>query len=221
MAQEYNMEVGSFLRFSLESAKRHWLKFFGIMIGGILGLALLATIGFKINENLGILLAMLGAIGFSFGLFANVIRLASNQGFSIKAFIPEPMVFLNFLVGMILLVVAIMIGLILLIIPGIIVALMFSLVPFLIVDKKMSFIQAFSESARLTKGHKMDIFIGGLVTNLVISLLSIPVITLFFTIPMEVFAQVFPYVQLVGLSNPQPAAPAAESAQPAPEGAAT
>lgn len=198
MADEYNMEVGSFLRFGMENAKRHWLKFFGIQLLGLFGLGVLGVVGFQINPNLGFTLLIVGAIGFSFGFFANVVRLASGEGFEIKEFIPNPMVFLNFMVGMILYVLAVAVGLVLLIVPGVIVALMFGLVPFCIIHQKMNFLDAFAQSARLTRGHKMDIFVGNLVANLVISLLSIPVITLFFTIPMQVFVQVYPYVQLSG-----------------------
>lgn len=198
MAGEYNMEVGSFLRFGMENAKRHWLKFFGIQLLGLVALVVLGGLGFQINPNLGFTLLVIGVIAFSFGFFANVVRLASGEGFDIKEFIPNPMVFLNFMLGMILYILAVAVGLVLLIVPGIIVALMFGLIPFLIVHQKMNFVEAFTQSARLTKGHKMDIFVGNFVANIVISLLSIPVITLFFTIPMQVFVQVYPYVQLSG-----------------------
>jgi hypothetical protein len=204
------MEVGSFLRFGMENAKRHWLKFFGAIIGGAVALLILAVVGFKINENVGILLVAVGAIGYSFGIFANVIRLASNRTFDFKAFIPDPMVFVNFLVGMILLVVVVGIGFVLLIIPGLILGTMLSLVPSLIIDKKMNFIQAFGESIRLTKGHKMDIFMGMFISNIVVSLLSIPVITVFFTLPMQIFVQVFPYIQLSGIAEAPAQSPATE-----------
>ncbi|MBD3250178.1 MAG: hypothetical protein GF381_01225 [Candidatus Pacebacteria bacterium] len=47
-------------------------------------------------------------------------------------------------------------GLVLLIIPGLYWAIKYALVPFLIVDQKLKFTEAFKESARLTKGAKWD-----------------------------------------------------------------
>lgn len=201
MEKKYDMEIGSFLRFSMENAKKHWLKFFGALLGILIISVVIIMIGFNIADFLGVLLVFLVPIIASFGLFANVIRLSSGKTFDFKAFLPEFSVFLNFFLGMIICGFAVILGLILLIIPGIVVGIMLSLVPFLIVDKKMNFVEAIKESMRLTKGHKMDIFIGFFISNLVISLLSIPVITLFFTIPMQIFLQAFPYAQLTGLAG--------------------
>lgn len=209
MAQEYNMEIGSFLRFSMENAKRHWLKFFGVILGGVFALGLILVLimliftpihpGFAYTVTF--LSFIVCAIGLSFGFLINVIRLSSNRSFDISSFIPRAGIFFNFLFGMLCYMLIVSIGTMLFIVPGIVLGLMFSLVPFLIVDRKMNFIEAFGESARLTKGHKMDIFIGSFITNIVIGLISIFIITLFFTIPMSAFLSIYPYVQLSGLAD--------------------
>jgi hypothetical protein len=226
MAQAYDMEIGSFLRFSMENAKRHWIKYFGvILLGGGLLVAVPGVIGTLLGKihaefgfAVGLLLFILGGIGLSFGFIANVIRLASNRSFDIKAFIPNAGVFINFLLGMLCYMIIVSLGSLLFVIPGIILGIMFSLVPFLVIDKKMNFLEAFGESAKLTKGHKMDIFLGTFITNIVIGLLSIFIITLFFTIPMGAFLSVYPYVQLSGLAD-QPAAPQASAGTDVPGGA--
>jgi hypothetical protein len=202
-SKTYDMEIGSFIRFGMENAKHHWLKFFGAILGAVLFVVVLGAIAYRIDPNVGILVAFVAAISASFGFYANVIGLSSGKPFNFKAFLPAPMVFLNFLVGVVVCGIAVLIGLILLIVPGIIVGLALSLVPMLIIDQKLGFIDAIKKSIELTKGHKMDIFIGTFIANIVSSLLSIPVITLFFTIPMQAFVLVFPYVQLSGQNAPK------------------
>ena len=44
----------------------------------------------------------------------------------------------------------------------------------------------------------MDIFVGLLIVFIVIQLLSLPIITLIFTIPMACFAYIYPYLRLTG-----------------------
>lgn len=199
MSKEYNMEIGSFLRFAMENAKKHWLKFFVAIFGTLIAMLLIVLIGFNISDTIGTILVFVVSICASFGLFANVIRLSSGRSFDLKVFLPEFGVMLNYFLGMLVVSIIVSIGLVLLIVPGIILGIMLSLVPFLIIDKKMNFVVAMKESMRLTSGHKMDIFIGMFITNIVVMLLSIPVITLFFTIPMQVFVQAYPYAQLTGL----------------------
>jgi uncharacterized membrane protein len=56
------------------------------------------------------------------------------------------------------------IGFLFFIIPGIIFACKLAFVPYLIVDKKMDALQAFSESWRMTTGHAMTVFLIGFIS---------------------------------------------------------
>lgn len=201
MPAKYDMEIGSFIRFGLENAKHHWLKFLGVNLGAIIVLAVFTLVAAKINGTLGMLVFLVGGIAFSFGIFANVIRLASHRGFSMKAFLPDVPVILNYMIGMLILFLVVGVGLILLIIPGIILGVMFNLVPFLIVDKRMNFVEAFKESYRLTKGHLADISFGLVIGNVLVQVLALFIVTIPFLIPMAAFIYIYPYAQLVGIAD--------------------
>jgi hypothetical protein len=213
MTKTYDMEIGSFIRFGMENAKHHWLKFLGVNLAALAVLIVLTFVAAGINGTFGLLVFVVTSIVFSFGIFANVIRLASHRGFSLKAFLPDLPVILNYIVGMFLLTLIVGIGLLLLIIPGIVLGVKFNLVPFLIVDKQMNFLEAMKESWTLTNGHLADISFGLLVGNILVQVLSFFVVTIPFLIPMAAFIYVYPYAQLVGLAD----APASDSSE-APEG---
>lgn len=199
------MGVGDFLHFGFENAKKHFFKFFGsIILCGVL-LAVLGTVGFSINEGFGVLLLMVGAICVSMGFMQNIILLAKGASFDFKAFLPQPAVFLNYFIAMIIVSVIVSIGLLLFIIPGLILSIMFSLVPYLILDQKMGAIEAIKESMARTKGYKNDIFWGMIISNIVASLLSVFIITIFFTTPMLYFISAYPYLRLTGKLGSVPA----------------
>ncbi|MDD3050331.1 MAG: hypothetical protein PHR06_04230 [Candidatus Cloacimonetes bacterium] len=199
---EKKMGISDFINFGMENAKRYFLKFLGSVILCFVALIILAVIGYKINEAIGFILTMLGSICISIGFVQNVLNLAKNEPYDFKAFMPQPGVFLNYLLAMIIVNVIVFIGLLLFVIPGIILGLMFSMVPFLILDQKMGAMEAIKESMNLTKGHKMDIFFGYFISNLLISVISIFVITLVFTIPMSFFVTSYPYLRLSGKLEP-------------------
>ncbi|MFO7810377.1 MAG: YciC family protein [Candidatus Delongbacteria bacterium] len=193
------MTVGSFLNFGIESAKRNFLKFFGMIIFAVIAFIIIAFVGYKISESIGGLLTFVFAILISFGFIRNTINLTKGLPIDFKAFFSaNPITLLNFFVAMIVMSILISIGTILLIIPGIILSYMLILTPFLIIDKNMGAFEAMGESMRLTKGYKMDIFVGHFVVFLLINIVSMLIITLPFTIPMALFVQIYPYLVLTG-----------------------
>ena len=193
------MTVGSFLNFGIESAKKNFLKFFGMIIFVIIAFILIAYIGTSIGESFGGVLVVIFGILFSFGFIKNTINLTKGLPIDFKAFFSaNPITLLHFFVAMIVMSILISIGMILLIIPGIILSYMLILTPYLIIDKNMGAFEAMSESMRLTKGYKMDIFVGHFVVLLLINIVSMLIITLPFTIPMALFVQIYPYLVLTG-----------------------
>jgi uncharacterized membrane protein len=89
------------------------------------------------------------------------------------------------------------IGLILIIVPGIIVSVMLSIAPLLLLDRHVSGVVALKESRRLTKGHRMNIFLFFLVIgvlNIVGAVLA--GIGLLITVPVSLLAFVYAYKQI-------------------------
>lgn len=203
---EQKMGISDFLNFGMENAKKHFLKFFGSILLSFIIIGILSGIGFSISPGFGVLLAMIASICVSIGFVQNIINLANGKDYDFKAFLPQPMVFLNFFLGMLITNIIVGIGFLLLVIPGMILGTMLNLVPFLILDEKLGPIEAIQESIKRTKGHKGDIFWGFLISEIVISLISVFVITLFFTVPMGYFIASYPYLRLTGKLDVSPKA---------------
>ena len=193
------LTVGNFLNFGIESAKRNFLKFFGMIIFAVIAFIIIVFIGYGINETFGGMLTLIFSILISFGFLKNTIRLTKGEPINFKAFFSaNPVTLLHFFVAMVIMFVVISIGMILLIIPGIILSYMLILTPYLIIDKDMGAVEAIMESMRLTKGYKMDIFVGHFIVFLLINIASMLIVTLPFTIPMALFVQIYPYLVLTG-----------------------
>lgn len=125
------------------------------------------------------------------------------------AFPPRP--FWKYVGAKIATAIVIIIGLILLIVPGIIAMLMFVFTPYLVVERKMWPIEAMKESARITKGHRMNLFV------LMLMLLGLNIVGALFlligllvTIPISMLAVAHAYRTLEHKANE--VAPAAASA---------
>lgn len=100
---------------------------------------------------------------------------------------------------------AIVVGFILLIVPGIILSILFMFVGYLVIDRGLGPIEALKESARMTKGHRMELFLFGLALigiNLV-GVLAL-IVGLLVTIPVSFLATVHLYKKLSGEGVPAP-----------------
>jgi hypothetical protein len=204
------MQVGSFLNFGIENAKRHWLKFFGLLVLSGIAICVVAGLCFGASaalpdtvRELGMavssLVTMVVAVSAAFGVLKNVLNLCRGEKMDIMAIARvKPMTILNFVIATILMFVLISIGFVLLIIPGIILMLMFMYVPYLIIDRDMGFVEAFLESMKISKGRKMDVFVGFFISAILTNIASMFIITIIFTIPMMSFIYVYPYLALTG-----------------------
>ncbi len=199
------MSVGDFLGFGFECAKKHWIKYLLVSFLMVITLVVIGLVTYKVDIVLMIILLLVANICFSVGFFQNSVRLAVGELFDLKAFLPQPIVFLNFLIAMLIVWILTMIGTILLIIPGLIVQSMMTLVPYNVLHGKMSAFAAIKDSVARTKGHKMDIFIGFLVSNALVGLISATIIGTLFGIPLAFFISAYPYLRLSGrLDTPNP-----------------
>lgn len=200
---EAKMTIGDFLNFGFENAKKHFLKFFlAILLCGIV-LLVLGFIGNKISKNAMIILLTVGNISLSIGFFQNTVNMILGKPFDYGAFLPQPIVFLNFLIAMLIVTVVLVVAFMLLIIPGLILTPMLVLVPYLALYEKMNFIMAIKESIAKTRGYKMDIFFGLFVVGLVAGILELTIIGTFFAVPFFHFALAYPYCRITGRLDEQ------------------
>ena len=226
MAKE-EMSVASFLNFSVDNAKRHWLKLIALnlLVAIVMLVSFLLATGpaalavswgwhFIVTGLIGIVFMLLAAvivITCIFGYIKNVVNVARGNAVDFNAFFAvKPLVIVHFIIATLCVFSIVTNGLFILIIPGLIFMFKLWLVPYLVVDREMGFIAAISESWRLTKRYEggadmlsglvvvKDLFCGIFVGMSVMMTLSIPIITLLFTIPMACFLSVYPYLALTG-----------------------
>lgn len=99
----------------------------------------------------------------------------------------------------------VVVGLILLIVPGIILGIIFGFSTYLVADKGLMPIEAFKESACMTKGNRWDLFLLGLALFGINILGALALfVGLFVSLPVSVLAMVHAYRVLDGM--PQEAA---------------
>lgn len=196
------MNVGKFLNFGIESAKKNFLKLF-IMLAVSYAVLFAVVFGVSlINEKLGSLVSYLLSMIVGVGIWVNVLRAARGEEIDFMVYSNiAPATYLNFAVVTILYTLIMLVGLVALIVPGIVLSVMLFPAFFLVLDKNMGPIEALKQSKELTRGHKMDIFLGVLVSTLVLGVASILLITIPFTYPAMLLAFVYPYLVLTGHFN--------------------
>lgn len=106
----------------------------------------------------------------------------------------HPSLFWSFLGLSLLEGIAVLAGLVLFIVPGIILAVMFMFGCYLVIDRRLTPIKALKESARMTKGHRWNLFLLLLVIIAlnIVGLLALA-IGLLVTVPLSILAVVHAY----------------------------
>ena len=215
--------AGQALRFGWETFKRRPWFFIGstfviLLVSGLIngltsGIDAAITgsveepsiLGSVINLALGTLLSM-GATAF-------YLAAHDNPDTVDLSLLWHPRPFWKFLGTSILLALAIAVGLILLIVPGVIFGLMFMFATFIVIERELGPIDALSESHRLTRGHKWQLF-GFVLLLLIVNLLGLLalVVGLLVSIPVSTLAFVQAYRVVGGKAGTPDAAMMARAA---------
>jgi uncharacterized membrane protein len=208
--------AGSALRFGWETFKRRPWFFIGstvviLLVSGLInglttGIDTAITgspeqpsiPGSLLNLALGTLLSM-GATAFY--LVAH-----DNPDTVDLSLLWHPRPFWKFLGTSILLALAVAIGFVLLIVPGIIFGLMFMFATFIVIERELGPIDSLSESHRLTRGYKWQLF-GLVLLLLLINLLGLLalIVGILVSIPVSTLAFVHAYRVLGGKPGMAPA----------------
>lgn len=123
--------------------------------------------------------------------------------------------FLNYLVGSILYGLIVIAGLILLIVPGIIWAIKYSFFGYLIVDRGMGPVEALKRSGEITRGHKGNLFLLGLLYFGIILLGVLAcVVGLFAAMPTIIVANAYIYRRLEYGAAAEPVPQPAQAPRP-------
>lgn len=130
----------------------------------------------------------------SMGMMLVMLRVHDNVPTGIRDIVEPVHLFWKYVFTTILSLCAFLVGLIFFIVPGIILQLAFSMALYIVIDKEIGPIQALSESYRITKGHRLNLFLFAFVLVLVnIAGALFFVIGLLVTIPVSLLALVSVY----------------------------
>lgn len=134
----------------------------------------------------------------SLGLIAIALKIHDNKKAQYSDLLSKIHLFIPYLFGSIVYGVIIFVGYLLLIVPGVIWSLKFQYFSYLMVDKNMGPIDAMKRSSRITKGHKWNLFLFGILLALInlAGLLALGV-GLFLTLPTTFMASAFVYRKLL------------------------
>ncbi|HYF29163.1 MAG TPA: DUF975 family protein [Candidatus Paceibacterota bacterium] len=221
------LSVKECLSFGWETfKKRPWLLAgavaVGVLVDGLTSLIERATHGSYILEPLGVLLAILISMLYATGqtnLFvkahddpmsarvADLLHLRAYWRFLCTSILLWLFIGLPYLALEFLSVPPVVMAL--LIIPALIVSLVFGFALYLVVDRGMGPLQSLKESAQITRGHRLELFLL-LLAIVGVNLLGLAalVIGLFVSVPVTVLAMVHAYRMLSG-TLPVAVAPAA------------
>lgn len=164
----HSFTVSDALRYSLDTFKKNWqfliLAFVIIIIAGMIPNWLhdwsrenLPNISF-VFTILGWLVQMITSIG----ALIIVLKIIDGKKPEISDIYSHYDLFLNYFLGSLLYGAVVIGGIILLVVPGIIWGIKYQYTTYLIVDKKMSPMDAFRKSGKMTDGFKWKLFLLGL-----------------------------------------------------------
>lgn len=191
--------------FSIEAAFKYGWNTFKHRPGFFIGMTIiilfvswftgfvLGMVGEKGNAISGIINLLVTTL-VDLGVVATMLKVYDAPDSATFSDLWHPQQYLPYLGATILTGIAVVVGLILLIIPGLIAAMMLLFVKFVVIDRNMGPIDALKESARITKGHRMTLFLFVLaiaVINIIGAVLLL--IPLLVTIPVSSLAMVYAY----------------------------
>ncbi len=169
---ENQMAIGQIVKDTWAIFKKDWMKIYGLMalpivfgfisgiISGILGdeglIALILELVYLFIQTV-----------ISMGVLKAMLSIVRGESFDMDTILSTQPLFLKYLGATLLLGLMIGLGFIFFVIPGIYLAITYTFVPYLIVDKKLGVFEAMKESSEMTKGKKLDIFAFGVVSLLI------------------------------------------------------
>lgn len=198
--------VSTALRFGWETfKKRPWF-----LVGATLLVFILSWIISAIQnmENSVVVLGFfifLAALGAStlldMGFTALYLRAHDNVSKASLDDLWHPKPFWQYLVATVIISFLVLAGLILLIVPGLILMTLFAFTKFLVIDRNLGPIEAMKESVRISRGHRLDLFLLLLVL-IIINILGVIalLVGLLVTVPVSVLTLAHAYRTLSSTS---------------------
>jgi uncharacterized membrane protein len=175
------------------------------LVSGTLQGVLAAMFDKTLGGALSFLLALIVNTFVSLGVIAVYLKAHDHVDMAALSDLWHPELFVRYLVTIFLVACGTIIGLVLLIVPGIIFAIACGFARFIIVERDVKPLAALKESARLTKGNRLNLF-GLMLVLIVVNIVGALalLVGLFVSIPVSVLALVHAYRTLSGAHPESP-----------------
>src|SRR3989344_2927339 len=177
------LSVGESIQFGWETFKKRPWFFIGVVLAVVILSSILTSLAEENPRDLFAILVSLAVLVIHIFIEMGLVSFALKAHDGVKI-----------LTGII-----IVIGLILLIVPGVIAILTLLFATYLVIDRNLGPIEAMKESARMTKGHRWNLFL------LILALLGINIlgaiallVGLLVSIPVSILAVAHAYRTLAG-----------------------
>jgi uncharacterized membrane protein len=195
--------VGEMLRFGWETfKKRPWFFIGTVVLVALVSSILSALAPDPVTNAFDFVLALaiiVLNIFIEMGLVAFALKVHDGVDGATFKHLWHPQSFWKYVGVKILTGLIVVVGLVLLIVPGIIAAIALIFATYLVVDRNLGPIEAIKESARLTKGHRWQLFLLALAIIGINILGAIALLVgLVVTIPVSLLAVVHAYRKLAG-----------------------
>jgi uncharacterized membrane protein len=192
--------IGDAINYGWEKMKAFFTLFL-MVLGLLLGIQLI-TILLDMIPGIGVLVfvaSLVVSFIFQLGIYRLSLDLIDSKPGRVPTLWSQTNLLPEYIIGTVLYVLIIIGGLILLIVPGIVWAIKYRFYGYLIVDKKMSPMDAIKESGKMTYGHKWHL-LGFWFTLLGVNILGALalLVGLFVTIPTTMMADAYVYRALLG-----------------------
>lgn len=193
--KEKDFEIKEAISFGWEQMKKNFMFFVVFLILTVLIQSIFSSMhGFNLGRSI---ISFIVSTLISLATTKIALDAANKKTVDFNGIRESLQYYFNFLVVTILVSVIAMAGFILLVVPGFIWATQYSMAPFLVIDKKMSPMEALRESSKITAGKKMQLFVFYFVLLLVVIAGALALgIGLFATVPTAFVASAFVYNKL-------------------------
>jgi len=197
------LSVGESIQFGWETFKKRPWFFIGVVLAVVILSSILTSLAEENPRDLFAILVSLAVLVIHIFIEMGLVSFAlkAHDGVEKATFhdLWHPHSFWKYVGVKILTGIIIVIGLILLIVPGVIAILTLLFATYLVIDRNLGPIEAMKESARMTKGHRWNLFL------LILALLGINIlgaiallVGLLVSIPVSILAVAHAYRTLAG-----------------------
>lgn len=205
MASKNSFSISAAVSYGWDAAKKHWgfliVCIIILMATSFIPNLLSSLVAREDQPNIvSFIIQIIGWIlqmAVSLGMIGVALKLYDKKKVEYKNLFDYFVLIIPYFLGSLIYGIIVVVGIILLIIPGIIWGIKFRFFPYFMVDKKMDPFKALSESSKITKGVKWQLFFFGIVIlaiNIIGGLLLL--VGLLFTIPLSIMAEVYVYKKL-------------------------